>query len=103
MSLSLVPAWGGGTRQERRPIARTARPVAKVPVCFVTKDHECAAHEPGHAIGVATCATAVNEVAQFVDWLDMAAERRRVIRQGFNTGGQIGQAVDTGTTRAGTL
>jgi hypothetical protein len=77
--------------------------VAKVSVCLVTKDHECAADKPGHAIGVATCATAVDEVAQFVDWWEVPAERRRMVRQGFNTCGQVSQAVHAGPTLAGAL
>jgi hypothetical protein len=77
--------------------------VAEVPVCFVTKDRQCAADKPGDAIGVATCATPVYEVAQFVEWWEVAPERRRVVGQDFKLCRQVGQTVDTGPTLACTL
>ncbi len=97
------PALGGGTRQECRRLDRAAGTVAKVPVRFVTKDHKCAADKPGDAIGVAACATSVDEVAQFVDWWEVAPERCRVVGQDLELCRQVGQTVDTGSTLARTL
>jgi len=76
--------------------------VTQVVLHFIAKDNECAAYKSSNAIWVTTCASPIDEIAQFENGRNVTA-KTRVEGETFEVGREVSETMDARPALTGSL